>query len=386
MIYKTHHAKRTTMKESLLSCLLALTMFVGGMPGAQAQSVAGRELLLRISPGPNNPRNSEGDFITLKDGSILFVYSRYFGDSDHDNGTAYLAGRVSKDNGRTWSEDRTIVEREGLLNVMSVSLLRLKNGDIALFYLKKNAWTDCIPYMRVSKDEAKTWSEPIPCITDKKGYFVLNNDRVLQLKDGRLLMAVALHQTPEEKEWSNGARLYSYFSDDNGRTWRTGSMVSNPDKVILQEPGVVELASGEVMMIIRASPGTQYRCYSRNRGIDWSPAEPAGIPSPLSPATIQRIPRTGDLLMVWNRNGGEDPRMKGKRTPLTVAVSKDEGKTWQHVKNIETDPDGWYCYIAMHFQKKEVLLSYCAGSQSGKSGLNYTNIARLDLGWVYDRK
>jgi hypothetical protein len=374
------------MQKSMLSCLLALTICVGEMPGVLAQPKAGKELLLRISPGPNNPRNSEGDFITLKDGSVLFVYSRYFGDSDHDNGTAYLAGRVSKDRGRTWSEDRTIVEREGLLNVMSVSLLRLKNGDIALFYLKKNAWTDCIPYLRISKDEAKTWSEPIPCITDRKGYFVLNNDRVIQMKDGRLLMAVALHQTPDEKEWSNGARLFSYYSDDNGRTWASSAMVPNPDKVVLQEPGVVELGNGEVMMIIRASPGTQYRAYSRNRGLDWSPAEPAGIPSPLSPATIQRIPKTGDLLMVWNRNGGEDPKMKGKRTPLTVAVSKDEGRTWQHVKDIETDPDGWYCYIAMHFQRKEVLLSYCAGSLSGKSGLNHTNISKLDLDWIYDKK
>jgi hypothetical protein len=314
------------------------------------------------------------------------VYTRYTGDSDHDNATAYLAGRISRDNGRTWSnEDRTIVEREGLLNVMSVSLLRLQNGDIALFYLKKNAWTDCIPYMRISKDEAKTWSDPVPCITDRKGYFVLNNDRVIQMKSGRLLMAVALHQTPDEKEWSNGARLFSYYSDDNGKTWRSSPVVVNPNNVVLQEPGVVELSNGDVMMIIRASPGTQYKCYSRNRGEVWTPAEPADIKSPLSPATIQRIPATGDLLMVWNNNGGEDPSIKGKRTPPTVAVSSDEGRSWKHVKNIEDDKDGWYCYIAMHFTGRDVLLGYCAGSQSKKSYLNITNITRLSLDWIYDK-
>jgi sialidase-1 len=374
------------MKRSLLRCLWTLMLGAGIFPAAMAQSTSGKDLLLRIPPGINNPRNSEGDFITLKDGSILFVYTRYFGESDHDNATAYLAGRVSKDGGRTWSIDRTIVDREGLLNVMSVSLLRLQNGEIALFYLKKNAWTDCIPYMRISKDEGQTWSEPISCITDRKGYYVLNNDRVIQLRDGRLLMAVALHQTPDEAQWSNGARLFSYYSDDNGRTWTSSPMVSNPNGVVLQEPGVVELSNGDVMMIIRASPGTQYKSYSRNKGRDWTPAEPADIPSPLSPATIQRIPATGDLLMVWNRNGGEDPLLKGKRTPLTVAVSKDEGRSWQHVKNIETDPDGWYCYIAMHFVDKGVLLSYCAGSQSKKTHLNVTDIVGLDLDWIYDKK
>ena len=35
----------------------------------------GKDIVLRLEPGPNNPRNSEGDFISLKDKRILFVYS-----------------------------------------------------------------------------------------------------------------------------------------------------------------------------------------------------------------------------------------------------------------------------------------------------------------------
>ncbi|MGJ7027585.1 hypothetical protein, partial [Petrimonas sulfuriphila] len=31
--------------------------------------------VLKLPPSSNNPRNSEGDFITLKDGRVLFVYS-----------------------------------------------------------------------------------------------------------------------------------------------------------------------------------------------------------------------------------------------------------------------------------------------------------------------
>src|SRR5688572_6325296 len=79
--------------------------------------------VFRITPGPDNPRNSEGDFVTLKDGKILFVYSRYTGTSGADNATAYLAGRISVDGGSTWSlKDETVVENEGAMNVMSVSL------------------------------------------------------------------------------------------------------------------------------------------------------------------------------------------------------------------------------------------------------------------------
>jgi len=29
----------------------------------------------------------------------------------------------------------------------------------------------------------------------------------------------------------------------------------------------------------------------------------------------------------------------------STAISKDEGKTWDYIKDINTEPDGWYCYI-----------------------------------------
>jgi len=350
------------------------------------QPGGGNELVMKISPGADNPRNSEGDFISLKDGSIMFVYSRYTGTSSSDHASAFLAARKSFDQGQTWtSDDQVVVAKEGLMNVMSVSLLRLQNGSIALFYLKKNSTSDCIPMMRISMDEAKTWTDPIPCITDKKGYFVLNNDRVIQLKDGRLLLAVALHQVPGEK-WSNNGTLFSYFSDDNGITWKSSPALENPDNVTLQEPGVVELKNGDIMMVIRASPGFQYKSISKDRGQTWSPAEKTTIKSPLSPATIQRIPSTGDLLMVWNNNGGEDALLKGKRTPQTIAVSKDDGVSWEFVKNIEDNKDGWYCYTAMHFIGKNVLLGYCAGSQSQKTHLSVTDISRLSLNWIYNKQ
>ena len=50
---------------------------------------------------------------------------------------------------------------------------------IALFYVRKNSEENCIPQLRYSSDEAATWTDPIPVITDRQGYFVLNNDRVI---------------------------------------------------------------------------------------------------------------------------------------------------------------------------------------------------------------
>lgn len=362
-------------------CLLLLFLQTGF---TNKSANPGKEIVLRLEPGPDNPRNSEGDFITLNNGRILFIYSRYFGPTGGDHSPAYLASRYSDDGGSTWSsEDVKVVEREGTMNVMSVSLLRLKNGKIALFYLKKNSETDCIPIVRFSSDEAKTWSEPVSCITDKEGYFVLNNNRVIQMSNGRLLMAVNLYNIAEGSGLNKGS-LWSYYSDDNGLTWKSGVEVPNPEKILTQEPGIVELKNKDILMIIRSNAGAQCISYSKDKGVTWSPVKPSNIKSPVSPASIERIPATGDLLLVWNNNGGDDPAIKGKRTPLTVAISKDEGKTWQNIKNVENDPDGWYCYIAIHFTGKDVLLGHCAGNRPKGTGLAVTQITKLNLDWIYN--
>ncbi len=369
--------------------LLFATIFLANCKPVAQKSVIDdinikKHVALQLDPGANNPRNSEGDFITLKSGRILFIYTHYTGTSTSDHAPAYLAGRFSDDGGKTWTrEDKRIIENEGNMNVMSVSLLRLQNGNIALFYLRKNSEQDCIPLMRISTDEAETWSEPVACIKDKKGYFVLNNNRVIQLQNGRLLMAVALHAAPGV-EWHNKATLHSYYSDDNGMNWKEGGQVPDSTATLTQEPGVVELSDGSVMMFIRASGGFQQFSRSNNRGESWSHIEPANIKSPLSPASVARIPATGDLVLVWNNNDGNDPAIRDKRTPLNIAVSKDEGKTWQNSKTIEHNPDGWYCYTAIHFYKKYILLAYCAGSQSKKTHLSVSRISRISLRNLYN--
>lgn len=341
-------------------------------------------ITLDLQPGHNNPRNSEGDFITLNDGRIMFIYSKYVGESSSDHAPASLAARYSSDGGLTWtSQDEIVVPNEGGMNVMSVSLLRLQSGEIALFYLRKNSTEDCIPMLRISRDEARSWSEAIPCITDKQGYFVLNNARVIQLKDGRLMMAVALHNTPGG-EWKGQADLFAYYSDDNGQTWISSKKVPNDTDIVTQEPGLIELKDGRIMMYIRASGGFQQLSYSSDRGGTWSPIETSNIPSPLSPATIEKVPGSNDWLLVWNNNDGSNPELKGKRTPITSAISSDEGKTWKYLKNIEDDPDGWYCYIAIHFVDEDnVLLGYCAGNRPAGTSLSVTHITHATKDWLY---
>lgn len=367
------------IKYNLIFILLSI---LGGCKNNQnINKNQGKEVVLRLEPGEGNPRNSEGDFIQLNDGRILFIYTRFTGGAgDHAN--AHLVSRVSFDKGRTWSKrDVEVVPNEAAMNVMSVSLLRLNDGRIALFYLRKNSVSDCIPYMRISENEATTWSEPLRCI-DTTGYFVLNNDRVIQLKNGRILMPVALH-APKGNGINPNAEIMCYFSDDYGRIWQKSILVENRDSITLQEPGVCELNDGKLLLFCRTNKGVQYFSRSDDSGENWTPVKPGNIKSPLSPASVKRIPKTGDLLLVWN-NSGIDEKGRGKRTPFNLAISEDEGKTWVKTKTIENNPDGWYCYTAIEFVDDYVLLGHCAGNRKENNGLETTQLTRLSLQWIYD--
>ncbi|MDY0169633.1 MAG: exo-alpha-sialidase [Thermoguttaceae bacterium] len=366
---------------AVLAALAVLALPTAGT--AEENRSAGVERIRLLPPSEGNPRNSEGDFIALRDGRVLFAYSHFTGGGS-DHAAAHIAGRYSSDGGRTWTdEDVMIVPREGDFNVMSVSLLRLQDGSIALFYLRKNSLVDCRPMMRLSRDEGHTWSDPIVCIAEV-GYNVLNNDRAVQLANGRIILPVALHNTPAQNKFDGRGIISCHFSDDQGRTWRQSKTAQQGEKLTLQEPGVVQLKDDRLMMFCRTTHGSQYVSYSSDWGDTWTPFEPSNIISPCSPATIERIPATGDLLLVWNNHDGVAAEYRGKRTPLNVAISTDEGKTWEKIKTLEDDPHGWYCYIAVDFVGDHVLLGHCAGDRR-TGGLNSTQITRFSLEWLYDR-
>ena len=97
----------------------------------------GREVLF-LATGQDNPRNGEGAMICRRDGSILLIYTAYYGDDWNDHCSANLSAYVSYDEGETWDGPHIAVKKDDQAqNIMSVSLLRMNNGDIGLFYIRK---------------------------------------------------------------------------------------------------------------------------------------------------------------------------------------------------------------------------------------------------------
>ena len=67
------------------------------------------------------------------------------------------------------------------------------------------------------------YAEP-KLVTEAPGYFVLNNDRVIQTKTGRLIVPLGYHRTSgatdDWKSWDPRAIAIWYYSDDEGATWK----------------------------------------------------------------------------------------------------------------------------------------------------------------------
>lgn len=344
--------------------------------------------LLDINPDTTATRNSEGDILPLKDGRLCLVYTRFTGGAeDHD--AADLALRTSTDDGRSWSPDRILLRNEGGCNVMSVSLHRLPSGDILLFYLRKDGANGiCNILVRRSSDELQTISAPMR-VSSIDGYHVMNNARVTRTSSGRLIAPAVLHNCFEDRpttdSFSNHGVPFVYYSDDSGATWkRDTTSLKAPAKTdpILQENGVIELRDGSLLMYMRTNQGSQYACESTDGGISWTKPHATSLRSPLSPATIRRIPWSGDLLCIWNDHSGLHPvAAPKKRTPFCAAVSKDDGKTWRPSALIDGNPDGWFCYTSILFHNDRALISHCAGDKT-IGGLNRLRITELPRHWM----
>ncbi|MCI5648769.1 MAG: glycoside hydrolase [Fusicatenibacter sp.] len=343
---------------------------------------------LRPDLSKENPRNSEGAFYTKHNGEILFVYSRFKGKSNADSASADICLLCSEDDGKTFGKEKTILTCEGeeAVNIMSLSFLEMENGDIGLFYLVRSTYTRMRMYLRRSSDGGKTWGERVLCMP-QDGFFVVNNDRVIRLSSGRILIPAARHAAMAD-HFDGRSDVVFFYSDDDGRTWKEADTKCSISYTMycrsgLQEPGVLELSPGVLWSWARTDLGRQYEMFSLDYGEHWSACQPSQFTGPCSPLCMKRG-WDGDLYAVWNPipeyNGRETDQafFHGGRSPLVIAKSSDQGKTFTDPIAFETDPDRGYCYCSIHFTEHVLLLAYCAGGEEDGSCLARTVIRRIE--------
>ncbi len=328
------------------------------------------DLQVMVCPAvPDNPRNSEAAIVVLRDGTFLLAYSRFYGGGG-DESAAEIAAKTSSDGGRTWSGHFVIQPNDGQQNVMEVNMLRLQSGKIGFGYARKNSDSDCAMFWRTSGDEGKTWS-PETQVSPPGGYGATGPDVAIQLRSGRIV--VPDYRT---SDWTLEPRFHGRgcYSDDEGATWEHGERIDVPDGRSLEEPAVVELKDGRLLMYIRTSPGPIYQCFSSDQGVSWTIPEPSPLVHPTSPMQLKRIPSTGDLVCLWNNS-------IAARYPLTAAVLADEGRSWGHFRDLEVETPGvsQFAYASLTFHEDRALMTYWVVDGSGIS----LKFRSLPTSWFY---
>ena len=350
------------------------------------------KVICDIKPNPENKRNSEGTFIVLKNGDILFAYSRFGAMGCQDNNDSDIYGLLSKDNGDTFSDPFPIITHTQLQvdNLMSPTCMRMQNGDLGMFFCAKiRERHQAANYLIRSADEGKSWSDPVLC-SECGGYFVVLNDRVIRCADGRILMPASKHQYISDYEIREGY-LNIFESKDDGYTWNKivkdiTIPLSGGCTTGIQEPGLLQLDEHTLWCFIRTDAGRQYECFSNDGGYTWTEPLPSRFTSSLSPMASKRL-SDGRILAIWNPiplYNGRDVFFNGVwtcgRTPLVIAVSEDNGKTFKPHKNIETSEENGYCYTAiLETADNAVLLAYNAGGKEEGSANNKTRIRKIAL-------
>jgi predicted neuraminidase len=149
------------------------------------------------------------------------------------------------------------------------------------------------------------------------------------LPDGTLLLPAY-----DERDWTS----FALASDDGGATWAPRGRMSGPGLI---QPSLA-LASVGTLAFFRRGPQDRtkrlWRSVSLDNGHTWSTPERTELPNPN--AGIDVVSLTAErLALAFNDAPSE-------RSPLSLAVSDDGGRTWTHRRALETGPHE-YSYPAI---------------------------------------
>lgn len=211
------------------------------------------------------------------------------------------------------------------------------DGTLQLYFkvgLNPRCWTT---WQMASTDDGRTWSEPaelVPGDSDPRGPV---KNKPIVLSDGSWL-APSAYET-EAKRWD----VFVDRSTDGGVTWQRTEYFArgkgfDPNEGGAIQPTLWESAPGRLHLLCRSSYGKIARADSEDNGVTWSPLYLTDLPNNNSGIDLATLP-DGRLVLVYN----PVEQNWGARTPLTVALSEDNGSTWPEKMDLETEP-GEYSY------------------------------------------
>lgn len=255
-------------------------------------------------------------------------------------------------------------ENLGKIQTGGNSLLKISDKTILSFFFSKESTKLIDVYMKTSLDNGLTWSAPRVINTIKNAYQHCANNRAILLSSGRIVLPMAIGGT------GSSNYVFCYYSDDNGDTWQNTKLFNTGGNE-LYEPCVAELEKGKLIMTLRNSSGKILFAFSNDDGLYWTDFVKSNLNCPDAPSTIAKVPNKNILVLIWNNNSNIFDYQN--RSPLSLATSKDEGKTWTYLFDIENRTSIGAYYPTINFTEDKMLITYTQKiSGDSKSNVVFT--------------
>jgi predicted neuraminidase len=282
---------------------------------------------------PPTPSCHASTVVEAGEGKLL---AAWFGGKDE--GAKDVQIWFARFDGKAWSAPEVVGTEPGQPTWNPV-LFQTAKGTLYLWYKagpSPQTWTG---YVRTSADGGKTWGKPAMM---PAGFFGPVRAKPIQLKDGTILAGTSLES---HRNWTP----FVDRSTDDGQTWTRSNAFHVPEKFGQIQPTLFAVGdkSDVVVALMRSKdPRKVCQASSKDGGKTFTPAEPIDLLNPSAGIDVTRTP-AGDLYLIYN------PVAMG-RTPLSLARSTDDGKTWKKVDDLEKEA-GEFSYPAIITSAKGML-------------------------------
>jgi predicted neuraminidase len=229
-----------------------------------------------------------------------------------------------------WSPIVKVAEEPGIPTWNPV-LHRLRDGEVLLFYKAGPSPETWSSYLKRSRDGGRSWAdaEIMPA-----GLLGPIKNKPIDGKDGEIIAGSSVESYNAWTSWVE-------ISRDGARSWSKHGPIAVPGvaKGVIQ-PALFWTRRGTLRMVMRATQRIGFVCLaeSADGGRTWGPARPTRLPNPNAGVDAVRL-ADGRVLIVYNHT-------REGRSPLNVAVSADDGDTWEMKATLESEP-GEYSYPAV---------------------------------------
>ncbi|MGC4054175.1 MAG: exo-alpha-sialidase [Paludibaculum sp.] len=314
------------------------------------------------------PYKHPASITELSNGDLYLVY--YGGADEYAVKTGVFGSRFEQST-KKWSAPQLIAS-DPFRSVGNGVIWQAPDGVVWLFYVVRwgETWSTSRIQAKVSHDQAKTWSESF-VVSEREGMMV--RGRPIVLASGEYLLP-AYHETGRDTE-NVGPDSTSWFLrwDVKKRQWVESGQVRSKRGNI--QPAAAEITPGHLIAYCRrgggygpVKDGYVIRAESQDGGKTWTEGKDSQFPNPNAAVDFIKL-QSGKLLLVYN-NSMED------RTPLTVALSADNDKTWPWKRDVGTGKAGFAYPVAIQTKDGKIHLVY---TTNGRTVIVH---AVLDEGWI----